>query len=76
MAKRVTTLEAMEQEIAELKKSEYVKLATKEQQVRMDKRRKQLYQLRWLEKRGKELVAAGVTRDNIRAFVEAAETDQ
>ena len=73
MSKRVTTLEAMEQEIAGLEKSEYVKLGEKEQQVKMDKRRKRLYQPRWLEKRGKALAAAGATLENIRAFVEAAE---
>lgn len=62
----------VEQEIERLKKSVHVKLAQKEQQIKQDKRRKALAQLRWMEKRGKELEAAGVTFENIKAFVEAA----
>ena len=62
----------VEQEIERLQKSDLVKLASKEQQIKQDKRRKYLAQLRWLEKRGKELEAAGVTMENIKAFVEAA----
>lgn len=62
----------VEQEIERLQKSDAVKLASREQQIKQDKRRKYLSQLRWLEKRGKELEAAGVTFENIRAFVEAA----
>lgn len=63
----------VEKEIERLKQSEHVKLAMKEQRVKADKRRKYLADLRWMEKRGKELEAAGVTMDNIHAFVEAAE---
>ena len=65
----------VEKEIERLKQSEHVKLAMKEQRVKADKRRKYLADLRWMEKRGKELEAAGVTMDNINAFVEAAEDD-
>ena len=65
----------VEKEIERLKQSEHVKLAMKEQRVKADKRRKYLADLRWMEKRGKELEAAGVTMDNIQAFVEAAEDD-
>ena len=65
----------VEKEIERLKQSEHVKLAMKEQRVKADRRRKYLADLRWMEKRGKELEAAGVTWDNIQAFVEAAEED-
>lgn len=63
----------VEKEIERLKQSEHVKLAQKEQRIKADRRRKYLADLRWYEKRGKELEAAGVTLDNIQAFVEAAE---
>ncbi len=65
----------VEKEIERLKQSEHVKLAQKEQRIKADRRRKYLADLRWYEKRGKELEAAGVTMDNINAFVEAAEDD-
>lgn len=65
----------VEKEIERLKQSEHVKLAMKEQRVKADKRRKYLADLRWMEKRGKELEAAGVTWDNVSAFVEAAEDE-
>lgn len=73
MARKVPSPAAVEKEIEQLQKSEYVKLAALEQQIKQDKRRKYLSQLRWQDKRGRELAAAGVTRDNIRTFVEAAE---
>ena len=63
----------VEKEIERLKQSEHVKLAQKEQRIKADRRRKYLADLRWCEKRGQELAAAGVTMDNIQAFVEAAE---
>lgn len=65
----------VEKEIERLKQSEHVKLAMKEQRVKADKRRKYLADLRWMEKRGMELEAAGVTMENIKAFVEAAEDE-
>jgi hypothetical protein len=65
----------VEKEIERLKQSEHVKLAQKEQRIKADRRRKYLADLRWYEKRGKELEAAGVTMDNIQAFVEATEDD-
>lgn len=69
------TEKQVEKEIERLKQSEHVKLAMKEQRVKADKRRKYLADLRWMEKRGKELEAAGVTWDNVQAFVEAAEEE-
>ena len=62
----------VEKEIERLKQSEHVRLSQKEQRLKADRRRKMLADLRWHEKRGKQLEAAGVTWDNIRAFVEAA----
>ena len=60
MAKNWLTDEQVEKEIESLKKSPYVKLAKKDQQVKY-RRRQYLYGLRQLEKNGKELSEAGVT---------------
>ena len=60
MARDFLTYEQVEQEIEKLKKSPYVKLAKKEQQVRY-RRRQYLYGLRQYEKNGKELSNAGIT---------------
>ena len=61
MAKNWLTDEQVEEQIAELKQSEYVKLARKELRMKY-KRRQTLYQLRNLEKRGRELSDAAVFR--------------
>lgn len=50
--------EQVEREIARLQQSQYVKLAEKERRVRT-RRRQYLYHLRVLEKKGKDLSAAG-----------------
>lgn len=56
------TDEEVEAEIERLKGSEAVKLARKK--IRLEYRRRQvLYSLRNLEKRGKELMAAGITSE-------------
>lgn len=60
-------------EIARLNESEAVNLAQKEQHWK-NRRRQYLYTLRWYEKRGKELMAAGVTEDAFADFAEF-ETD-
>lgn len=70
-----TTMSKTEREIERLKQSEYVKLAQREQRIKADRRRKYLADLRWLEKRGRALAEAGITKDNIQAFVEAAEAE-
>jgi hypothetical protein len=62
MAKKPLTDSQVEQEIERLLKSPLVKLAKKEQQIRY-KRRQYLYQLRNLEKKGKELQSAGITME-------------
>ena len=64
MARDLLTDEQVEREIERLRKSDAVKLAQKEQQIKL-RRRKQMYDLRWFEKRGKQLAALGVTMANI-----------
>ena len=54
------TDEQVESEIARLTKTDAVKLAQREQRVKY-RRRQVLYSLRALEKRGKQLMAQGVT---------------
>ena len=54
------TDEQVEAEIARLTKTDAVKLARREQRVKY-RRRQVLYSLRALEKRGKQLMAQGVT---------------
>lgn len=56
--------EQMDDEISLLRKSPYVKLARKEQKLAY-RHRQYLYSLRNLEKRGKQLMAHGITTDNI-----------
>lgn len=60
MAKKNLTDEQVEAEIERLKKSDFVKLAKKEEQIRC-RRRQYLYCLRQYEKKGKELAEAGIT---------------
>lgn len=61
------TDEQVEQEIERLKKSPYVKLAKKEEQIRY-RRRQYLYGLRNYEKKGKELAKAGMTIEILEAL--------
>lgn len=56
------TDEQVEREIERLRKSPLVALARKEERIRY-KRRQVLYNLRNLEKKGKQLQAAGITMD-------------
>ena len=60
--KEFLTDEQVEQEIEKLSKSEYVKLAKKEERIRY-RRRQFLYSLRNYEKKGKELAEAGITME-------------
>ena len=62
----------VEREIRRLLDSPYVKLAKKEEQIR-NRRRKYMYDLRWLEKKGKELEASGVTMDTLNRYNEDPE---
>ena len=54
----------VEEEIKRLWDTDAVKLAKKSQQIKY-RRRQQLYSLRVMEKRGKELMAQGITFENI-----------
>lgn len=56
--------EQVEAEIARLKSSEFVKLARKEQQIK-NRRRQQMWQLQFMEARGKQLASEGITPDNM-----------
>lgn len=69
------TDEAVELEIAMLQESDFVKLARKELRLKY-KRRQILYNLRKLDKRGKELAKAGITPENIEAMIAMAEAEE
>lgn len=60
MPKSVLTDEQVEKEISKLLQSPLVKLAKKEERIRL-RRRQYLYCLRNYEKKGKELQKAGIT---------------
>ena len=64
MARKITPEEVLDAEIERLRKSDAVKLAQKEQRL-MYRKRKYLADLRWLEKRGKALMAEGWTLDTL-----------
>ena len=64
MARDYLTDTQVEMEIERLWNSPEVKLAKKEQNLRY-KRRQQLYQLRVMAKRGKQLMENGITMENI-----------
>lgn len=67
MSRRITPEELVDAEIERLKKSEAVKLAQKEQRINYRKRQ-YMYQLRWYEKRGLQLMAQGVTMETLEAI--------
>ena len=78
MAREVLTDAQVEKEIERLKKSPYVKLAQKEIRLKY-KRRKWLYDLRSLEKRGQQLAAEGETLESLEgkiAEVEIVEVEE
>lgn len=55
---------ALEAEIARLREDEHVKLAKRYDYAR-NRRKQYLYQLRYYQKKGRELAALGVTMDNL-----------
>ena len=59
-----TPEELVDAEIERLKKTDAVKLAQKERRL-INRKRKYLADLRWLEKRGKQLIADGWTTDTL-----------
>ena len=67
MARERLTDEQVEQEIARLQQSHYVKLANQERRMR-ERRRMYLYGLRQLEKKGRDLDRSGVTVETLRSM--------
>lgn len=59
MSKTKLTDEEVMAEIERLKDSPYVKTAQRKRSQKTDPLRKKLYQLRWLDKRGRELSQKG-----------------
>lgn len=70
----ILTDDSFKTEVERLKASSYVKLAQREINLR-NKRKKYLYQLRWLEKRGLQLAAQGYTPDNMEAMLAQVEAE-
>lgn len=66
---RIFTDEEVEDEIARLQLSEYVKLAKAEEAIRY-RRRQYMYTLRSYEKKGRELARQGVTMETLRDMEE------
>lgn len=64
MAKQKWTDEQVEQEIDRLLKTEEVRLARRENQLKY-KRRQYMWSLQYMEARGKQLASEGVTMENI-----------
>lgn len=64
MARKITPEELLDAEIERLRNTEAVKLAQREQRI-MNRKRKYLADLRWLEKRGKALMADGWTYETL-----------
>lgn len=61
---KYTPDELVDAEIERLRKTDAVRLAQKEQRL-LNRKRKYLADLRWLEKRGKALMAEGWTLDTL-----------
>lgn len=64
MPRKITPDELIDSEIARLRNTEAVKMAEKEMRL-IYRKRKYLAQLRWMEKRGKALMADGWTLDTL-----------
>ena len=75
MRRTFLTDEDVERELEQLKISPYVQLARREQRLKY-KYRQQLYTLRNLEKRGKELADIGVTLDKLDEYLETLEKEE
>lgn len=74
MARKQWTDEEVEIEIHRLQNSEYVKLAKREQNIK-NRRRQQMWTLQYMEKRGKQLRAMGITPENIEARLFGADME-
>lgn len=75
MARKITPEELVDAEIERLKHTEAVKLAQKERRIQMRKRN-YLSDLRWLEKRGKALMAEGWTMETLELLYKAISEEQ
>ena len=69
------TDEEVEREIERLNASEAVALARRELRLKY-KRRQRLYQLRDLEKKGKALLASGITREVLDALYKSNDEEE
>nr|DAY68116.1 MAG TPA: hypothetical protein [Caudoviricetes sp.] len=74
MKREFLTDEQVEAEISRLSKSDDVKLAKKENKLK-NRRRQYMYQLRVMEKRGKELAELGITSENMEQMLFGGEDD-
>ena len=75
MKRKYTPEELVDAEIERLKQTDAVKLAQKEQRL-INRKRKYLADLRWLEKRGKQLMAEGWTADTLELLYQNIPEDQ
>jgi hypothetical protein len=75
MARKITPEELVDAEIERLKHTEAVKLAQKERRIQMRKRN-YLSDLRWLEKRGKQLMAEGWTMETLELLYKAISEEE
>lgn len=66
MARKQWTDEEVEIEIHRLQQSEDVKLAKKELNIK-NRRRQLMWNLQYMEKRGKQLRSMGITKENMEA---------
>ena len=69
------TDEQVEQEIERLNQSDAVQFSRQEQRIKY-KRRQYLYQLRWHEKRGKQLIRDGVTMEQLELMEKEMDQEQ
>jgi hypothetical protein len=78
MARKMTYTpeELVDAEIERLKQTEAVKLAQKERRLLINRKRKYLADLRWLEKRGKELLEEGWSLDTLELLYKENTEDQ
>lgn len=75
MARKITPEDLIDAEIERLRNSDAVKLAQKEQRL-IHRKRKYLADLRWMEKRGKALMAEGWTQDTLELLYKSVPEDE
>ena len=75
MAREHLTDEQVEKEIERLLESPLVKLARKEERIRL-RRRQYMYCLRTYERRGRELTALGVTVEYLDQLAKGCDVDE